>query len=557
MLKVLKILFQIAVASAALIAHPSMATEKVSGNLISIEGLKSSLGQRDMLLFDASPAPMYAAQHIPGAINVDAMTLLTFGIRQLPVAQVEKTYQLLGLSPGKKIVIYDQGGTWFAARLFFDLVYYGFPAKDIRILDGGLFKWKKDGLTVTKDIASAPMAGKFRIKKLNEDVRVRLPEFLAASGDTTNNVLLEALGPDGHFGATSFFDKPGHIPNAVLLPSEDFFNADKTFKSPDEIRKMLAQLSIRPDQQIHSHCGGGGAASVPFFALKYVMNYPNVKLYTESQMGWLSDERDLPFWTFDAPYLMREMKWLQTWGGQMMRMYGISNVSVVDVRSPDAYKQGHVPFALNIPGDTFRSNIGSPGKLAETLGPAGVNASHEAVIVSGGGLTKDAALAFVMLEKLGQKKVSIFMDAMDSIEAVDKFAQRGFALTKKEPVVGASKKPGDLSIPIAPYANNVRKEVVIADAKNTEGIYPKVFIASGNALPAKAQDGKVVHVPYTSLLNADGTPKAAKEIWNILSKAGVSRYAELVTVSDDPGEAAANYFILKLMGFPDIKMLAG
>ena len=66
----------------------------------------------------------------------------------------------------------------------------------------------------------------------------------------------------------------------------------------------------------------------------------------------------------------------------------------------------------------------------------------------------------------------------------------------------------------------------------------------------------VVHVPYTSLLNADGTPKAAKEIWNILSKAGVSRYAEIVTVSDDPGEAAANYFILKLMGFPDIKMLA-
>jgi hypothetical protein len=28
-----------------------------------------------------------------------------------------------------------------------------------------------------------------------------------------------------------------------------------------------------------------------------------------------------------------------------------------------------------------------------------------------------------------------------------------------------------------------------------------------------------------------------------------------VCFSDDPGEAAANYFILKLMGYPDIKML--
>jgi len=65
----------------------------------------------------------------------------------------------------------------------------------------------------------------------------------------------------------------------------------------------------------------------------------------------------------------------------------------------------------------------------------------------------------------------------------------------------------------------------------------------------------VVHVPYTDLLNPDGTPKAAKDSWNILAKAGVPRYAELVCVSDDPGEAAANYFILKLMGYADVKVL--
>jgi thiosulfate/3-mercaptopyruvate sulfurtransferase len=40
-----------------------------------------------------------------------------------------------------------------------------------------------------------------------------------------------------------------------------------------------------------------------------------------------------------------------------------------------------------------------------------------------------------------------------------------------------------------------------------------------------------------------------------LVKAGVPRYAELVSFSDDPGEAAANYLILKLMGYPDVKVL--
>jgi 3-mercaptopyruvate sulfurtransferase SseA len=102
---------------------------------------------------------------------------------------------------------------------------------------------------------------------------------------------------------------------------------------------------------------------------------------------------------------------------------------------------------------------------------------------------------------------------------------------------------------------NVRKGVIIADTKSTQGVYPKVLIASGKELPARTLDGKVVHVPYTDLLNADGTPKAAKDIWNILVKAGVPRYAELVCFSDDPGEAAVNYFVLKLMGYPDIKVL--
>lgn len=62
-------------------------------------------------------------------------------------------------------------------------------------------------------------------------------------------------------------------------------------------------------------------------------------------------------------------------------------------------------------------------------------------------------------------------------------------------------------------------------------------------------------MPYSELLNANGAPRAAKDIWNALVKAGVPRYAEIISIADDPGEAAANYFILKLMGYPDVKVL--
>ena len=547
MSKVLRYGFLFALAGALLLAQPLTAADGIKGNLVNVRWLEKNLKNADVLILDASAAPAYAAKHISGAVSVDIYAW--YGLQEMPVADMEKLFQSWGISPGKKIVMYDQGGTMLATRIFYSLYYYGFPVKNLAILDGGLFKWQEAGLPVTKDILPAPKKGSFKIAKLHEDARVKLPEVLTASGDPANNVLLEALGADWHFGQVRPFARAGHIPNGILLPSADFFNPDKTFKSAEDIRGMLTYLGVRPEQRIYTYCGGGVAASVPFFALKFLANYPKVELYVESEMGWMSDERELPYWTYDVPFLMKGTNWLQFWGGQMLRMFGGARVSIVDVRPSSAFDQGHVPFALNIPADVFKSHIADPGKLAEILGPAGVHASHEAVVVSGAGLTKDAALAFVMLEKLGQERVSVFMDSMDQ------WVQLGFLLKKEATVVGPKQGPQDLSIPRTTYPGNARKDVIITDPKSTRGVYPKVFIASGKNVPAKVQDGEVVHVPYTDLLNADGTPKAAKDIWNILAKAGVPRYAELVCFSDDPGEAAVNYFILKLMGYPDIKVL--
>lgn len=546
MLKVSAYCFLVVAVLGLLPAQSLTSEEGIKGNLVSVHWLEKNLANPDVVILDASPAQIYRTKHIPGAISYD---IFTYGVEEMPVAEIEKRYQAWGISRGKKIVMYDQGGTYLATRLFFSLYYYGFPANDLLVLNGGLSKWEGAGLPVTNEPTPPPKKGSFTVTKLNKDARVDLPEFLTASGDPRNNVLLEALDPGWHFGRNNFFNRPGHIPHAIMMPAADFYNPDKTFKSPEEIKKMLDYLGIKPEQQVLTHCGGGIAASVPFFALRFLLDFPKVSLYPGSQLEWLSDQRELPFWTYDAPFLMRDAGWLQSWGGRMMRMYGVSQVTIVDVRSADVFRQGHVPFALNIPAGVFKSNVNSPGTLAEILGPSGVSASHEAIVISGGGLTTDAALAFVLLEKLGQKKVSLFMESMEQ------WAQRGFALTKDTTVVGPKRAPQDLSIPPTTYPENFRDGVIITDPRSTKGLFPKVFLASGKNVSPNVQAGAVVHVPYTELLNADGTPKAAKDIWDILTKAGVPRYAELVCFSDDPGESAANYFILKLMGYPDVKVL--
>jgi len=188
--------------------------EEPKGNLVTAVWLEKNLKNPKVLILDASSAAQYAANHIPGALSSSPYG---YGAFEQPLAEMERRFQALGISPGKKIVIYDEGGSNVATRLFWDLHYHGVPAADLYILDGGLNKWQKSGLPVTKDATPAPAKGTFRVK-VKEDQRIRLPEVLNATGDTTNHALVDALDPNWYYGAFSPFERAGHIPNGILLP---------------------------------------------------------------------------------------------------------------------------------------------------------------------------------------------------------------------------------------------------------------------------------------------------------------------------------------------------
>ena len=276
MLKAFRYGLLIALAGCMLLVQPLMAAEGIKGNLVSVDWLEKNLKKPDVLVLDASATQNYTAKHIPGAVSVsfteeESKSLgvkLSYGggvdyftdtencpyaFQEMPVQEMTKLYRTWGISPDKKIVIYDQGGQFLATRLFFSLYYHGFPTRNLYILDGGLAKWQEEGLPVTKEITPLPKNGTFKITKVNDSIKVRLPEFLAASGDRVNNVLVEGLPHVWHFGEALNYDRPGHIPFAIMLSFTDFFKADKTYKSPEEIQKMLDYLGIRREQQVYTH----------------------------------------------------------------------------------------------------------------------------------------------------------------------------------------------------------------------------------------------------------------------------------------------------------------
>lgn len=509
------------------------AVQAVAGPLVDARTLARDLGAPDLVVLDASPAPVHAKAHIPGAVPVDTMALVSFGAQAVAPTAIERRLRALGVDASKRVVIYDTGGTWFAPRVFFALVDQGFPAERLAILDGGLAKWRAEGLPLTADATPAPAPGTFRVAP-RDDTRAGVPDLLAASGDREGRVLVDALGPEYYYGATKFFDRGGHLPHAALLPAEDFFHPDKTFKSPDAIRRMAAFEGVGPEREVLAYCGGGGAAAVPWFALRYLAGYPRVRLSPESQYGWLQDDRELPLWTYAAPSMLRTPDWLQAWGGKSMRMFGLSRVSIVDLRSPEAYAQGHLPFSVNVPAEAFRAGVTAPDALAAKLDAAGVDRTHEAVLVTGAGVTKDAALAWAMLRRLGQHRVSVLVASFDSIETMDRMARADFALTK-EPV----------KLPPAARAPAAMKPIA-ASPPPPDGL---VVVVSGAAPTASAPPGKRIDLPAAAMLDAGGAPKPAAELWPTIAKAGVPRYAQIVTVADDPADAALGGFLLQLMGF--------
>ena len=507
-------------------------TQAKPGPLVDVAWLRQALASGDVVVLDAQPLKLHEAGHIPGAVQVD---MFAYGIDEKDAQAMQLRIESWGVSSNRTVVIYDQGATFLAPRLYYELLYRGHPIDRLHVLDGGLAKWKATGGAVTQEKTPAPAVGRFRITQ-RADVRADLPEVLAASGDGQRNALVDALDPDMYFGATKFFDRAGHLPHAVSWPTAELFNADKTFKSADEIRAMASQLGVRPEQQVYAYCGGGIAAAVPYFALRHIAGYPQVKLFVGSQLAWVQDSRELPLWSYASPQMVRSAPSLASWMNPMLRAYGVSRMNVVDIRAADAFAAGHIPAARNIPVALFNDALKQPAPLRARLESEGLDPAQEIVIVSERGLDKSSALAFVALQSLDIPRASVLATS------TDEWTMRGLPWAKT-------------SAPAKPTRYSATSRTVTTTLAESPAHMPRVYIASGAALPSEALPGPVVHLPSSRLVNDDGSVKPAGELWTAISKAGVPRYAQLVLVADDVGDAAINYYVLQLMGYNDLRVL--
>jgi thiosulfate/3-mercaptopyruvate sulfurtransferase len=251
--------------------------------------LEANLDNPKVRIIEVSTEPgIYERGHIKNAIKFVWHTDLVDTVNRdiINAKNFSKLVQKAGISDDTTVVLYGDKNNWFAAWGAWIFNIYG--QKDVRVLDGGRVKWEKDGRALTTAVPSFP-AGNFVATKADKALRATLiNDVLPVAKKRVKADLVDIRGADEFngkiFAAPGFQElavRAGHIPGAVNVPWGANVNADGTFKSVAELRKLYADKGIDGKQNIITYCRIGERSSLTWFVLSEILGY-NVKNYDGS-----------------------------------------------------------------------------------------------------------------------------------------------------------------------------------------------------------------------------------------------------------------------------------
>lgn len=230
---------------------------------------------------------LYAAAHLPGAHHVDLDAELAGppgrgGRHPLPQAHaVAAAAQRCGADNDSRIVVYDQGPSYGAARAWWVLRHFG--ATDVRVLDGGLAAWRAAGGQLTDELPEAG-AGTFQARA----GAMAVVDAAGAAEVARVGVLLDARAVERFRGESEPIDPvAGHIPGAVSAPTTDNLAPDGRFLDIEELRELFSRKGLPAAGAVAAYCGSGVTAAHEVLALHEAGI--DAALYAGSWSEWVTD----------------------------------------------------------------------------------------------------------------------------------------------------------------------------------------------------------------------------------------------------------------------------
>jgi thiosulfate/3-mercaptopyruvate sulfurtransferase len=265
--------------------------------LVSTDWLAAHLGDPKIKIIDASfkmpgilplPKDDYLASHLPGAVffDVDAVSDHSNPLPHMfpNAGQFGRDVGGLGISNDDTVVLYDSGGWVAAPRVWWMFLSFGHP--NVRILNGGLKKWRAEGRKVESGEVTPKPAN---FKATFDPSYTRNVEQLVANLESRAEQVLDARANERYQGKVPE-PRPGlrsgHIPGSLSVPYNQLFDASTGAMKPlDELRAVFASAGVKLDAPIVTSCGSGVSALVLTLAL-YRLGVRGSALYDGSWTEW-------------------------------------------------------------------------------------------------------------------------------------------------------------------------------------------------------------------------------------------------------------------------------
>jgi thiosulfate/3-mercaptopyruvate sulfurtransferase len=255
--------------------------------VVDVEWIAAHLGDPDVRLIEVDVSrATYDEGHISGAVLWNAYgDLRDASYRPVEERALGQLLSRSGVGPETTVVTYGYG----APLGFWLLKAYGH--ENVRMLMGSREQWARAGHQWSVD---SPTPEELADSSATENARVLASRQMveAAIGDP-EQVLLDVrseLEYSGErfwpSGATADAGRAGHIPGAVSLPIDKLHADDQTLRTPDELRGIFERAGVTRDKTVVTYCTIGNRASEAWFALKYLLDYPDVRVYYGSWADW-------------------------------------------------------------------------------------------------------------------------------------------------------------------------------------------------------------------------------------------------------------------------------
>ena len=275
---------------AGLSVAPAIAAPKnLARAVVQADWLEKNLDNPDVKIIEVSTeSGLYERGHIKNAVKFNWYTDLVEVVNRDIVAapRFQKLARAAGINKDSTVVLYGDKNNWFAAWGAWIFNTYGI--QDVRLLDGGRVKWEKDGRGFTT-VVPTPKSGDFSATKADRSIRASLNRDVIPAVRKKGSVdMVDIRSADEYSGkifAPAGFQelsvRAGHIPGAVNVPWGLNVNADGTFKTVAELKKLYADKGIDGKKTIITYCRIGERSSLTWFVLSEILGY-EVKNYDGS-----------------------------------------------------------------------------------------------------------------------------------------------------------------------------------------------------------------------------------------------------------------------------------